>query len=159
MSKFENVLEATKHWVRDFNSIPQSFILRTFPYGLDDSHIEVLATDLTCDYCGCTEYTTESSDDEDDDTLICMSCGRNEFHEARDFPMWGTMWTFGDSLDTDWVRNHGGLEAMRECGFWVYDDDDLGIFFGINGAGYNFYESHWVPLYKKRGLRWHNEAV
>ena len=25
----------------------------------------------------------------------------------------------------------------------------------IDGAGYDFYESHWIPLYKARGLQWH----
>ena len=32
-----------------------------------------------------------------------------------------------------------------------------GYFFGIDGAGYSFYEEHWIPLYKARGLQWHKE--
>ena len=31
----------------------------------------------------------------------------------------------------------------------------FGYFFGIDGAGYSFYEEHWIPLYKARGLQWH----
>lgn len=27
---------------------------------------------------------------------------------------------------------------------------------GIDGAGYNFYEAHWLPLYNARGLQWHD---
>lgn len=33
----------------------------------------------------------------------------------------------------------------------------LGIYIGIDGAGYDFYESHWIPLYTVRGLEYHSE--
>ena len=39
----------------------------------------------------------------------------------------------------------------------VYDSDETGILLGVDGCGYDFYESHWIPLYKKIGLRWHDE--
>lgn len=71
------------------------------------------------------------------------------------FPMWGTVWTFNDSADEWWAENH--IDVMQECGFRVYDQEDFGIIFGIDGAGYNFYEAHWVPLYKARGLQWHEQ--
>lgn len=71
------------------------------------------------------------------------------------FPMWGTVWTFYDSVDDWWAENH--IDVMQECGFRVYDQEDFGIIFGIDGAGYNFYEAHWVPLYKARGLQWHEQ--
>ena len=71
-------------------------------------------------------------------------------------PMWGTMWSFGDGADNWWLDEMGGVEIMSECGFRVYESDDFGYFFGIDGAGYDFYESHWVPLYKARGLQWHD---
>ena len=34
---------------------------------------------------------------------------------------------------------------------------EFGYFFGIDGAGYSFYEKHWIPLYKARGFQWHKE--
>lgn len=71
-------------------------------------------------------------------------------------PMWGTMWSFHDSADTWWMEDGNGVESLSKCGFRVYEHDDLGFFFGIDGAGYNFYESHWIPLYKARGLQWHD---
>ncbi len=73
-------------------------------------------------------------------------------------PMWGTMWSFGDALDNYWLENKGGLEAMARCGFRVYTQEDYGYIFGIDGAGYDFYEDHWIPLYQERGLHWHEEA-
>ena len=48
---------------------------------------------------------------------------------------------------------------MSECGFRIYKHEEWGCFFGIDGAGYNFYDAHWIPLYKARGLKWHDEAA
>lgn len=182
-------------WVNTFNALPQSLIEKAYP-SMED--IEILATELECTNCGCTdyvvvsdddkvmicdecdsgEYTAEGAEDGGEDILTCMNCGSNNFSPENDdyeegnkkctscgqtdfsdqygLPMWSTMWSFGESIDEWWVREKGGLEIMRECGFWVYESDEIGIFFGINGAGYDFYESHWIPLYKKRGLMWHD---
>ena len=30
---------------------------------------------------------------------------------------------------------------------------------GIDGAGYDFYDAHWVPLYRLRGFTWHKETA
>ncbi len=112
--------DATREWVREFNAIPQSVIMKMQEFDVDSVY----------------ELTTP---DEYDDFL----------------PMWSTMWTFGESLDEDWAREN--IQIMQDCGFRVYENDDFGIIFGIDGAGYNFYESHWIPLYKARGLKWHDE--
>lgn len=112
--------DATREWVREFNAIPQSVIMKMQEFDIDSVY----------------ELTTP---DEYDDFL----------------PMWSTMWTFGESLDEDWAREN--IQVMQDCGFRVYENEDFGIIFGIDGAGYNFYENHWIPLYKARGLKWHNE--
>ncbi len=69
------------------------------------------------------------------------------------FPMGEFMWQFSDSIDDWWLENH--LQEMTDCGFRIYEFDEFGYFFGIDGAGYDFYEVHWIPLYKARGLQWH----
>lgn len=66
-------------------------------------------------------------------------------------PMWGWMWYFDDSLDEDWLVENMG--AVKECGFRIYYVEDIGYVFGIDGAGYDFYESHWQPLYELRFKR------
>jgi hypothetical protein len=69
--------------------------------------------------------------------------------------MWGWMWMFEERLDEDWARDN--LDKMAECGFRVFDDEETGdIYIGIDGAGYDFYSQHWIPLYEARGLQWHN---
>ena len=35
----------------------------------------------------------------------------------------------------------------------------FGYIFGIDGAGYDFYEDHWIPLYKERGIQWHDKEA
>lgn len=71
------------------------------------------------------------------------------------FPMWGWMWQFSDSLDDYWLKEEGGIATMSELGFRIYESEEFGYFFGIDGAGYDFYEVHWIPLYRARGLLWH----
>ena len=68
--------------------------------------------------------------------------------------MWGTMWSFDDNCDASWLENN--LQAMANCGFRIYESEDYGYIFGIDGAGYSFYDAHWIPLYKARGLKWHD---
>ena len=77
--------------------------------------------------------------------------------DADYLPMWGTMWSFGDSADDYWLEEEDGLELMAECGFRIYEQEDFGYLFGIDGAGYSFMDEHWIPLYKARGLQWHRE--
>jgi hypothetical protein len=60
------------------------------------------------------------------------------------------------SLDEEWIRNN--LEVVEACGFLIYDSDETGILLGVDGAGYSFYDAHWIPLYNARGLMWHTKA-
>ena len=92
----------------------------------------------------------------DPDEVREITPGRRD--EDADFlPMWGTMWSFGDSADDYWLEEGDGLELMAECGFRIYEQEDFGYLFGIDGAGYSFMDEHWIPLYKARGLHWHRE--
>jgi hypothetical protein len=71
------------------------------------------------------------------------------------FPMWGTLWstTFDDLIEDN-------LLEVASCGFRIFMDDVEGtIYLGIDGAGYNFYEHHWTPLYDALGFAWHSETV
>lgn len=76
--------------------------------------------------------------------------------DETSLPMWGTMWTFTVTSDNDWLGDEDNLRKMAECGFRIYESEDYGYIFGIDGAGYSFYDEHWIPLYKARGLQWHD---
>ncbi len=92
----------------------------------------------------------------DPDEVREITPGRRD-EDADYLPMWGTMWSFGDSEDDYWLEEEDGLELMAECGFRIYEQEDFGYLFGIDGAGYSFMDEHWIPLYKARGLQWHRE--
>ena len=72
-------------------------------------------------------------------------------------PAYARMWSFREPIDVAWLEERGGLEVMSDCGFRIFESSVFGYFFGIDGANYDFYESHWIPLYKARGLHWHSE--
>lgn len=70
-------------------------------------------------------------------------------------PIWGYLWTMGDKIDEEWIEKN--LQTVADLGFRIYESEDFGILIGIDGAGFDFYEAFWQPLYKARGLRWHKE--
>jgi len=45
---------------------------------------------------------------------------------------------------------------VAKLGLFVFDSEDFGIILGIDGGGFDFYNSFWIPLYKLRGLKWHD---
>ena len=165
------IKEATEKWVDGFNAIPQAVIEKLIAYnGLDE--VREITPPVIDDYV--YVYTLEhrgeitNYDEESGLYTVELDTGKVVEVEEDDFevepddgsmyglPMWGTMWSFGESIDDWWIEN-GSLRAMADCGFRVYEQEDFGYIFGIDGAGYNFYESHWIPLYKARGLRWNDD--
>lgn len=79
----------------------------------------------------------------------------NVEHESW-LPIWKTLWTFGCSLDKNWARKNP--EKVSACGFRIYEDKETGdIYLGLDRYGYDFYEEHWIPLYKAMGYQWHNQ--
>jgi hypothetical protein len=165
-----NIKEATQYWGRGFNAIPQMFITNALGDRLYDEFVELYPSLKVCSHCG-HEFTEEQYNEmtknaeEEGSEVTCLHCDSHEDEivdydeysmNNRDYlPMWGTMWTFEESLDEIWAEEN--IDIMYQCGFRVYEHEDLGIVIGIDGAGYDFYESHWIPLYKARGLRWHKE--
>jgi len=127
MSRYKTKREAAEAWVREFDAIPQGMISELMEHNPYGWH----------------EVTISEEDDEPYDIL----------------PAWGTMWSFHDWCDNGWFEYEydEAIKAMSECGFRVYESDDYGYFFGIDGAGYDFYEAHWIPLYEARGLQWHED--
>ncbi len=162
------IKEATMKWVNEFNAIPMGVVNKLMKADYDEI-IEVtppVIGDLV------TLYETGEQgviDDYDGSVYVIgledgstVKAGQEDFEVSRDdyLPMWGTMWSFGDSIDEEWLDgeylgNH--IREMAECGFRIYEQEDWGHIFGIDGAGYDFYDSHWIPLYKARGIKWHSE--
>ena len=159
------LMEATQHWVYGFNVIPTVMIARLMKHNPDEW------TEVTLPVIGDTVYVYDEDTNGtitaqvDDSYQIILENGINITATVDDFtlvqndilPCWGTMWSFGESVDVYWLANGAGLMALSECGFRVFYHEDFGYFFGIDGAGYDFYTEHWIPLYKARGLHWHKK--
>lgn len=161
--KYKTIKEATEALVREFNAIPQSMIKKAYCNGDFEGITEI--TPLSKHdkvYCLSESESGEIVDRQDDKYIVELDNGNeiqtdeSDLEANRDgfLPMWGTMWMFGDSCDDWWATEDGGLQLMADCGFRIYETEE-GIIFGIDGCGYNFYEAHWIPLCKARGLQWH----
>lgn len=88
---------------------------------------------------------------------------RENFENLHGFPVaWNQMWT-----PTDQKLRGSEIDALIESGFVVYDtrssNIDFGFdeVFGVDGAGYSFYDAHWRPLRarlsRQTALRYHSD--
>lgn len=174
------MIDAVHNWIGTFNAIPSRLIQRG--YGSDEvlaeDFIQLTGRQWECEQCGSIEEqqsrvvkirTRLGLDATHNARLIaqlrCPQCHGvgylSDFdgvtYGSNGLPAWDTLWMFDNSFDEDWAREH--LDVMEKLGFVVYDAGDVGLIFGIDGAGYNFYDHHWVPLYQARGLQWHQQGA
>ncbi|MCL2447245.1 MAG: hypothetical protein FWD06_10815 [Oscillospiraceae bacterium] len=165
--------QACEKWVGEFNAIPQSMIqalhnadidgwqeltqprvgdeVYHYPSNEIGEIVEVFQDHAQSKY---NEFAVRIGDE-------IMECGVDDIAVERysSLPAWGTMWSFGDGCDDHWLTSEEGVQIMSDHDFRIYEHDDFGYFFGIDGAGYNFYEQHWLPLYEARGLQWHDKEI
>ncbi len=155
--------EAVEEMVRrEFQSIPTSMIatyLQANEEGIND--ITPLSVNRIYHLYDTGEEVEVLSYDSSKDTYMVKDEAGNEReiqnfeveecdYHGRNLPEWGTMWL---CERRDWI-NH--IKALADSGFTVYDiENEPRLLVGINGGGYDFYESHWGPLYDRRGFQWH----
>ena len=82
--------------------------------------------------------------------------------------MWGTMFRVTDPVDKRGIQallkpvedeedELYGTNEVGETGISAFEIDGE-LVLGINGAGYDFYEDHWIPLYEALGYGWHESG-
>ena len=167
------IREATEKWVDSFDAIQQGMIAKLMDYDPDDwEEVTMPAVGDLAHIYDLVKYgeiiKAYEKDGErvyniklQDGSGIIYTGSADAFFIEHDtqLPMWGTMWSFRDTCEIRWIEKGDGLEALSECGFRVYESTEFGHFFGIDGAGYDFYEAHWIPLYKARGLQRHKNLT
>lgn len=163
------IKEACMLWVSQFNAFPVSIVQKLFCLHSEDWNEITPILEKTRVF----SYKYQNSGvvvkinrDEEGKYKYIVNLDNGEEKESYDndlsiendtyFPMWGTMWQFNDVCDKQWITSKENQRIMAECGFRIYESKEFGYFFGIDGAGYDFYKSHWFPLYEKRGLGWHS---
>ena len=163
------ISDAAHEWVREMSAFPQCMIAKLMECDID-SWYEVTTKSVGArvyiyengEYGEIIEYDEETEQykvELDNGDVVEIGEDNMELDNYGNLPMWGTMWQFGDGCDDYWLESKENRRLMSECGFRIYEHDEWGYFFGIDGAGYDFYDAHWIPLYKARGLRWHDEAA
>lgn len=65
----------------------------------------------------------------------------------KHYPMWG--YVFGCS-DFYIKSEYMDVDKLYKLGIGVIEHD-TGYYLFISGAGYDFYDAHWIPLFKKLG--------
>lgn len=165
---YDTIREAVHEWGREFNAVPRGIVEKLIK--ADGGACDAIR-EVTPPARGCTVYVFDKDSYGEivqhisDDTYRIelyngerIDISEDSFEVEYDsyLPMWNTMWAFNDFCDNYWLEN-GGLQIMADCGFRIYEQEDYGYIFGIDGCGYDFYEEHWIPLYKARGLHWHKE--
>ena len=168
--KYDTIKEAAQAWVNEFDSVPHDVVQKLMnvsnynditeitppaindrvyvfePYESDERHGYITGYDEEDDV-----YVIEL----DDRTEVKLESDEFEVQYDDGLPMWGTLWALSDGCDKHWLGEN--LQSVANCGFRIYESEDYEYLIGIDGAGYDFYESHWIPLYKVRGLQWHDE--
>ena len=142
-------LEACREWVNSFNAIPQSIIERVYKEDIDE--LDELTPVIVGDTIWCDDlqdefeiksidYSTDNAviTDENNEEFEVNTCNIYVDHDSW-LPMWGTMWTLS-SIDEQWIKDNRA--KVVQCGFRIFESDELGVFIGIDGAGYDFYEAH-----------------
>lgn len=85
--------------------------------------------------------------DEDGDVVVIPF---DEIENLDGRPMWNAMWVINGE------PSYQEIQEFNECGISVYEDEDGDWYFGIDGCGYDFYDAHWVKLYREYGICWHS---
>lgn len=177
---YETIREACQAWVNGFDAVPCSVLEKLMEYdgsvqeitppSISD-RVEIIYDEYAGEHGDIIEVNVDNTEGYykiklDSGTEILKYKDDFEVIEKEGWlPIWSTLWSFNEKIDEDWARGtycESHLQEMADLGFRLYDTEDFGLVFGIDGAGYDFYGTeeypcHWINLYKARGLHWHKK--
>lgn len=168
--KYNTIKEATEAWVNTFNAISTSMIevLRNNDPYCEWSEVTIILVgdrvyeSENGEYGEVVDYDKENEvyKVELDNGMLVSATEDTLEIELENYlvPSWPSMWQFSDPCDNWWLEEKDGIRIMSNLGFRIFYHEEWGYFFGLDGGGYDFYEEHWIPLYKARGLHWHKDA-
>ena len=132
----------------DFNDIRLDNVQKIFPNWFENA-LTVEPTNQALKDSG--YYPTMMTENQIDEA-------KNELMDQQREIMWSTLFEAKDNTIKDWILENSD-KIINEAGFAIIDlsrenegEYETGVFLGINGAGYDFYEAHWIPLYKIFGV-------
>ena len=132
----------------DFNDIRLENLQKVFPYWFENT----LTVDVSIQDLRDEGYEVEGMDENEIDEA------KNELMDQQREVMWGTIFEAKDNTIKDWILDNYE-QIILYAGFTVIDlsrenegEYETGVFLGVNGMGYDFYDQHWIPLYKIFGV-------
>lgn len=120
---------------------PGTYISQSGEFG-DDERFSFLVESVELD----DEMIVAVSEDEKGRIEIPF----DELYCYDNAPDWLTLWAI------DGIPSYGEIDLYNDCGISVYETESGLFYIGINGCGYDFYDAHWLPLYRKKGICWHS---
>ena len=97
------------------------------------------------------KYKEDVKDDRDEKEKISdeelLNACLERYQESKHYPMWSTIFEAKDNFLSEKIMND--IDGLYDLGIGVIGptDDTLACLF-IAGAGYDFYNAHWIPLFK-----------
>ena len=126
MNKNMNIKEATEKWVNGFNGIPLELIVKAYKDDIENIYevtpitvgdrvwsneeqeeMEVLEINVDEGTCEVVSYSDET---------FTLELGDISRENEDYFPMWGRMWTFGESIDNWWLEDEDNQRKMLNVG-------------------------------------------
>lgn len=72
--------------------------------------------------------------------------------DEEHYPMWNTVFEAKDECINNLISKH--VDELNEIGLGVITGkDSMNSMLFVNGAGYDFYEAHWIPLFTQL-IKW-----
>ena len=131
----------------DFNDIRLENVEKVFPYWYEET-LTVEPTDKEV----LDNYNKKSMTEDE------LEEAKNEMMDTQREVMWGTLFEAKNKFVAEDIIDNAD-SIITEAGFTVIDlsrdnegEFQTGVFLGVNGMGYDFFEAHWIPLYKIFGV-------
>ena len=149
----DNVVNRIAH---DFNNIRLENLNKINEYWSEDIITADPTMDDVKDYFGDSSLSDKEFAEKHDDSEI--DDAKQDLMDQQREVMWGTVFEATDShLAEKIIENSDAI--INDAGFTVIDmrqSDkdgayDTAVFLAVNGAGYDFYEQHWIPFYRILG--------
>ena len=143
--KGKTVVDAAAEWVNGFNAVRYGMIetlMKAFPNDWSELTTPSYG-DRVCVWDGENDgqrgVIVEDRYDKEPDLhriefdnkeLGDVILAEDEFEVERDslLPMWGWLWSFGNSADDYWLEELDGIRLMSECGFRIYEHEEWATF-------------------------------
>jgi len=158
--------EECKKWVNGFNEFPLGMISELMDHDPDWEELTVpgVGDYVVIDETGIggriSAITSEPIqtyrvDLDDKSQTVCAAQDFTVQYNGGDLPIWDALWQFSDPVDQEWLDGAptgSHYKEMSDLDFRIFHSPEYGTFFGIDQDGYDFYSTHWMSLFKERGL-------